>query len=210
MRSLLQPTDGCFMFFDHNRFFDLRLFSLAGRPSLFLDRDGTVNIDNGYTHKVDDLMLISGVGQAIARANFECIPVVLVTNQSGVGRGYYTWDSFVLFQDALDLELRRFRARIDLVLACGCAPFEPDPFGWRKPLPGMINFGCDLIDAEKGRSWMVGDQVSDIIAACSAGLRGGMIIGRPDVKAWFGGAFEISGRETAAAAIDAAIDMIIE
>src|SRR5580704_545664 len=90
----------------------------AGRPALFLDRDGVVVVDTNYLGQVEEMQLIAGSAEAIARCNILGIPVVLVTNQSGIARGYYDWKGFQAVQTALSAELDREGAHLDAVLAC--------------------------------------------------------------------------------------------
>src|SRR5262250_1484961 len=89
---------------------------VAGRSALFLDRDGAVIEDTGY------LVPIPGAAKVIAAANQRGSPVVMVTNQSGIGRGYYSWTEFKCVQDALLAMLAAQGARIDAVYACAHHP----------------------------------------------------------------------------------------
>ena len=77
----------------------------ADRPALFLDRDGVIVVDTNYLGRVEDLRMIAGSAAAIARCNALGIPVVLVTNQSGIARGYYDWNGFEAVQAAMSEEL---------------------------------------------------------------------------------------------------------
>src|SRR5947207_6199998 len=75
--------------------------SARGHPALFLDRDGTIIVDTGYLRRVEDIAVIPRAAKVIAAANHRNIPVVMVTNQAGIGRGYYTWTDFKLVQEAI-------------------------------------------------------------------------------------------------------------
>src|SRR5262249_43011180 len=92
------------------------------RPALFLDRDGAVVEDNGYLHRVDDIVVLPGAAKVIAAANRRSVPVIMVTNQSGIGRGYYGWAEFKSVQDAIFASLAIEGARIDAVYACAHHP----------------------------------------------------------------------------------------
>src|SRR5262249_61259521 len=70
-----------------------------GRAALFLDRDGAIVEDTGYLRRVDDIVVIPGAAEVIAAANQRSVPVIMVTNQSGIGRGYYGWAEFKSVQD---------------------------------------------------------------------------------------------------------------
>src|SRR5580692_3759569 len=88
----------------------------VGRPALFLDRDGVVVVDTNYLGRVEDLQMIAGSAEAIARCNALEIPVVLVTNQSGIARGHYDWNGFQSVQAAIAAELARAGGHLDAVL----------------------------------------------------------------------------------------------
>jgi D-glycero-D-manno-heptose 1,7-bisphosphate phosphatase len=155
--------------------------NFAGRPALFLDRDGVVVVDTNYLGQVEEMQLITGSAGAIARCNILGIPVVLVTNQSGIARGYYDWKGFQAVQTALSAELDREGAHLDAVLACayhkdGNDPLRTDNHPWRKPNPGMIVTAAERMGLNLPRSWIVGDQVHDLAAGRAAGLAGGTLL----------------------------------
>ena len=113
----------------------------AGRPALFLDRDGVIVADTHFVGRAEDLRMIEGAASAIARCNALKIPVVVVTNQSGIARGYYDWDGFRAVQAGLSTALAAAGAHLDAVLACayhaeGFAPLRVANHPWRKPNPG--------------------------------------------------------------------------
>src|SRR5215472_16773822 len=93
-----------------------------GRAALFLDRDGTVVEDTGYLHRVDDIVVMPGAAEVIAAANQRSVPVIMVTNQSGIRRAYYRWTEFKSVQDAIVASLATAVARIDAVYACAHHP----------------------------------------------------------------------------------------
>ncbi|HWE50081.1 MAG TPA: HAD-IIIA family hydrolase [Bryobacteraceae bacterium] len=142
----------------------------AARPALFLDRDGVVIEEKHYLSRPEDVVLIPGAAEIIAEANRRDIPVVLVTNQSGIGQGFYGWDAFVAVEAAMEDELARLNARIDAVLAC---PFYPEHPA-RKPQPGMLLAAAPALNLDLAGSWIVGDHASDMEAGLNAGLRGGL------------------------------------
>jgi D-glycero-D-manno-heptose 1,7-bisphosphate phosphatase len=155
------------------------------RGALFLDRDGVVVADTRYLGRPEDLRMMEGAASAIARCNALDIPVVLVTNQSGIARGYYDWDGFCAVQAALSAELTAAGAHLDAVLACayhadGNEPLRNANHPWRKPNPGMIFAARDRLEIDLSRSWIIGDTVSDIAAGAAAGLAGGILLAAPD------------------------------
>jgi D-glycero-D-manno-heptose 1,7-bisphosphate phosphatase len=154
---------------------------LAGRPALFLDRDGVIVEDTGYLGRAADLRVIPGAAAAIAACNRNAIPVVLITNQSGIGRGTYGWDGFRAVQAALARALAEADARLDAVLACAYHPEGREPYrvaghSWRKPNPGMLLEAAGRLKLDLGRSWVVGDRATDIEAGRAAALAGGVLV----------------------------------
>ncbi len=147
-------------------------------PALFLDRDGVVVVETRYLHEVEKTELIPGAGETIALANQRGIHVVLVTNQSGVGRGYYGWAEFHAVQEKIMADLAAFGARVDAVCACpyhpdAVAPYDRDHAD-RKPNPGMLLKATAALDIQLAPSWIVGDLPTDMGAGRSAGLSGGL------------------------------------
>lgn len=179
------------------RFWSLMLIDHAGlwcqidcapvrhRAALFLDRDGVVVADTRYLGRAEDLRMLEGAASAIARCNALHIPVVLVTNQAGIARGYYDWDGFRAVQAALSAVLAAAGAHLDAVLACayhrdGKSPLRQDNHLWRKPNPGMLLAAAERMDLDLSRSWIVGDSVSDIAAGSAASLAGGTLLAATD------------------------------
>jgi D-glycero-D-manno-heptose 1,7-bisphosphate phosphatase len=150
-----------------------------GRPALFLDRDGALVEEAQYLSRAENISIIPGAAEVIAAANKQGVPVVVVTNQAGIGRGYYEWADFKTVQDALIAALAAEGADINAVYACahhpqaqGCFAHADHPA--RKPNPGMLlqagsDFGLDLKS-----SWLVGDKAIDVEAAKRAGIAGAL------------------------------------
>jgi len=190
------PADGCF---DESVGIWIRVSSrptAAPRPALFLDRDGVIVEDPGYLSRPADLKLIPGAAGIIALANRRGIPVVEVTNQAGVGRGYYGWREFTEVEAALADALGREAAAIDAVFACpyhrdGVHPWAHPDHPARKPRPGMLLAAERLLNLDLKRSWIVGDRLDDLLAGYHAGLRGALHVltgvgadERPAVAQW--------------------------
>jgi D-glycero-D-manno-heptose 1,7-bisphosphate phosphatase len=153
----------------------------AGRPALFLDRDGVIVADTHYLGRAEDMRLLEGAGAAIARCNALRIPVVVVTNQSGIARGYFDWDGFRAVQEALSNALLAVGAHIDAVFACayhadGSQHLRIAGHPWRKPNPGMILTAGNRMNIELSRSWIIGDRMHDMAAGMAAGLAGGTLL----------------------------------
>lgn len=151
----------------------------ALRPALFFDRDGVLNADDGgYTHRVEDLAWMPGAKAAVKAANDAGWLTVVVTNQSGVGRGYYTPEHVEAFHAAMTVELADAGARIDGWYACFHHP-EAVYLQWRhpdhpdrKPNPGMLLRAADELGIDLTRSVLIGDRGSDVEAARRAGAGG--------------------------------------
>lgn len=149
------------------------------RPAVFLDRDGVIVEEVGYLHKVQDIALIPSAPEAVARLNAAGILVILVTNQAGIGRGYYTWAEFEQVQSEIEARLRP--GIVDGVWACGyhgeggIGGFRQD-HPWRKPHPGMLLDAAEVMGIDLARSWLIGDKVLDIECAVEAGLQGAVLV----------------------------------
>jgi D-glycero-D-manno-heptose 1,7-bisphosphate phosphatase len=151
----------------------------SGRPALFLDRDGVVVQEARYLHRIEDIRVIPGAAKVIAAANKRSIPVIMVTNQSGIGRGHYGWAEFKSVQDAIVASLAAEGARIGAVYACA---HHPEAEGFlahpnhpsRKPNPGMLLQAASDLTLDLKSSWLVGDKAADIDAAKRAGIAGAL------------------------------------
>lgn len=147
------------------------------RPALFLDRDGVVVDDPGYLSKPEDVVLLPGAAAAIAAINRAGWPVIVNTNQSGVGRGYFGWSAFAAVQAAVSAQLARHGAHLDMVIACPYHPEAEGPFRrgdhpWQKPRTGMIEAAAKALPIDLASSWIVGDRARDLVAGRDAGLAG--------------------------------------
>jgi len=150
----------------------------AARPALFLDRDGVLNEDPGYVHRWEDFRWIPGAREAVAAFNAAGWWVFVVTNQSGVGRGYYTEADVRALHGEMSRSLAEAGGRIDAYYYCPQHPEateaayrHPDPPD-RKPNPGMLLKAMADWPVDRGRSVMVGDKDADLEAARRAGVRG--------------------------------------
>jgi D-glycero-D-manno-heptose 1,7-bisphosphate phosphatase len=148
---------------------------------LFLDRDGAIVEDTGYLSRVDDVVLIPGAAQVIATANQHSVAVIMVTNQSGIGRGYYGWAEFKSVQEAIIALLASEGARIDAVYACAHHPQAEGNFAHpdhpaRKPNPGMLLQAASALTLDLKSSWLIGDKADDVEAAKRAGTAGALLV----------------------------------
>jgi D-glycero-D-manno-heptose 1,7-bisphosphate phosphatase len=164
---------------------DMQLQSTKARSALFLDRDGIINIDRGYVYKIEEFEFASGIFdltkfwvQEIGR------PIIVTSNQSGIGRGYFDESAFAELTDWMCNRFAAEGAPIARVYHCpfhpqhGVGSYKADHF-WRKPAPGMFLQAAADFDLDLGHCVAVGDQLTDIEAAAAAGI-GLRILVRPE------------------------------
>ena len=145
------------------------------KSALLLDRDGVINIDYGYVHSMDNFKYMQGAKEIIKMANDLGILVIVVTNQSGIARGYYTEDEFNLFTEEINEDLKNFGAHIDATYFCPHHPKEGigdlrTNCNCRKPKTGLIMKAIKEWNLDKNKCFLIGDKDSDIIAANRCGI----------------------------------------
>ena len=153
----------------------------ARRPALFLDRDGVIVDEVDYLSRVEDVQLIDSAAKVIAAANLRGIPVVVVTNQSGIGQGLFGWDAFIAVQTRILADLAAKGALVDGVFACphhpkALPPYDHPDHPARKPNPGMLLDAAGRLPLDLATSWIIGDRTRDLAAGCHAGLAGGLLV----------------------------------
>jgi D-glycero-D-manno-heptose 1,7-bisphosphate phosphatase len=150
------------------------------RPGVFLDRDGTVIEERHFLSRPDDVVLLTTAGETIARLNSLGIPVAVVTNQSGIARGYFSEDRIVEVHARLDELLAPFGARIDSYQYCPHHPVEGIgtyriDCECRKPKPGMLIRAAGELGIDLSKSLMVGDRLGDLEAGANAGCHSALV-----------------------------------
>jgi len=179
--------------------------SAAARPAVFLDRDGTLIHDRHYLSDPDGVELLPGAAEAVARLNRAGLFVVLVTNQSGIGRGMYGEDEYRAVHARLAELLAAEDARLDADYHCPLAPDAPDPGAMRKPGAGMFLQAAREHGLDPAASWYVGDRARDVAPAGALGGRGILVRGaqtEPD-------AAESRGVIAVVDSLAAAVDLIL-
>lgn len=152
------------------------------RAALFLDRDGVINVERNYVHRVEDVEFIDGIFTLCQAAKNAGLAIVVVTNQAGIGRGYYTEDQFRTLMDWMKERFAERGVVIDAVYFCpfhpehGVGVYKQDSFD-RKPNPGMILRAQADLDIDLGASCLIGDKASDIAAARAAGVGTAVLFG---------------------------------
>ena len=146
------------------------------QPALFLDRDGVVNHEIGYLHRAEDVTFVPGIFSLCRTAQSLGYKLIIVTNQAGIARGFYTTQDFENLMDIIRDEFEKERILLDAVYHC---PYHPEhgigefrrEHPDRKPSPGMLLRAARDLALDLPRSILIGDRCSDIAAAHAAGLR---------------------------------------
>lgn len=144
------------------------------KSAVFLDRDGTINEQMGYINHTCRFQLLPGAGQAIKRLNDANIPVIVVSNQSGLARGYFPEELLVEVHNKMHTLLAEEGARVDAIYYC---PHHPEAkekrfresCDCRKPKPGLILQASKELGLDPEKSFVVGDRWSDIKTAANCG-----------------------------------------
>lgn len=160
------------------------------KAAVFLDRDGTINEQMGYINHLSRFHLLPGVADAIRLLNDHSIPVFVVTNQSGLARGYFPAALLVAVHDAMTERLQASGAKLDGIYVC---PHHPEAkeeryrldCPCRKPKPGLFRQAAAEHGLDLTRSYAVGDRWSDLKAAAACGAQGVLVLtgyGRGDYE----------------------------
>ncbi|MFD2179238.1 D-glycero-beta-D-manno-heptose 1,7-bisphosphate 7-phosphatase [Veronia pacifica] len=143
------------------------------KPAVFIDRDGVINVDHGYVINVDDFEYIEGVFDACRAMKEMGYLLVLVTNQSGIARGYYSEDDFLTLTEWMDWNFADKGVDFDGIYYCPHHPeSDSEKYGQdcecRKPKPGMFTSARDFLKIDMANSVMIGDKADDMRAAGAA------------------------------------------
>ena len=142
--------------------------------AVFLDRDGTLNEDHGYVTSPEQLVVFPGVPKALARLNHLGVRVILITNQSAIGRGFMTVQDLQRIHQKLEDLLRAQDGTLDNVYYCPHHPNEG--CDCRKPNIAMIQQAAEYYSLNLSRCYLVGDKCSDLEAAHKAGVSGVLVM----------------------------------
>ena len=144
-------------------------------PAIFLDRDGTINVDHGYVHEIDEFEFIDGVIDAMRELKKMGYALIIVTNQSGIARGKFTEAQFETLTEWMDWSLADRDVELDGIYYC---PHHPQ--GTVKSIvrsatvvnriPGMFISARDFLHIDMAASYMVGDKIEDMQAAAAANV----------------------------------------
>ncbi len=172
------------------------------RAALFLDRDGVLNENRpGHVRRWEEYRFLPGVLGALARAARSDLAIVVVTNQSVIGRGFATRDVVDDIHRRMTAEIVASGGRVDAVYLCPHAP--EDGCACRKPRPGMLLAAARDLGLDLAGSWMVGDAATDVEVARAAGVRPVLVLsGR-------GGPWDVGPEVPVAADLTAALNAFI-
>lgn len=154
--------------------------------AIFLDRDGTINVERNYLYRCEEFAFIPGVPQALRRLQDSGYLLVVVTNQSGVARGYFNLADVEKLHEYMHHLLLEYGVTLDGVYVCPHHPagVKDNPFSivcdCRKGLPGMLLTAADDLAIDLSRSYMIGDKESDLEAGYSAGCHPFLVISDDD------------------------------
>jgi D-glycero-D-manno-heptose 1,7-bisphosphate phosphatase len=128
----------------------------------FLDRDGTIIHDVDYISRPEDVRLLPGAAEAIRSLNAANLPVVVVSNQSGIGRGYFSYEDYERVQTRIENVLRAEGAHLDATYICPHAPVDPPACSCRKPAVGLFEQAARDHGLDLAGSWYAGDKWRDV------------------------------------------------
>lgn len=146
------------------------------KKTVFLDRDGTINIEKNYLYKPEEFEFIKNAPEAIKLLKDHGYQVIVVTNQAGVARGYYTEEDVKHLHTYINEQLRKWDTSIDAFYYCphhptaGIGKYRVE-CNCRKPKTGMFEQACRDFEVDKEHSWMIGDNKGDIEAGKNFGLK---------------------------------------
>ncbi len=137
--------------------------------TVFIDRDGTISRDVPYCRRPEDFELLPGVAEGIRLLNEHGFKVVVITNQSGIARGYFTEEMLAEIHDTMRSELAKYGAHLDAIYYC---PHHPDSHcSCRKPQPAMLLRAAQELDLDLSHSYVIGDSDMDIQVGKTAGCK---------------------------------------
>lgn len=154
-----------------NFFYNNKIFlpkNNKARPALFLDRDGVIIKEKHFISKSSEVQLEEGIKDLIDLANILNLPIVIITNQSGIARKLIKWDDYFKVTEKM-INLINEDNTLIAIYANGLETKSPD-FSWRKPSPSMLLNAANYLKLDLSKSFIIGDRLSDLIAGLNAGL----------------------------------------
>jgi len=142
--------------------------------SIFLDRDGVINKEKNYLFKIEDFEFIDGVFDSCEYLQNLGFKLIIITNQSGISRGLYSENDFLILNDWMVNKFRKKSIEILDVFYCPHSPY--DNCNCRKPKPGMLIEAKNKYNIDMEKSWLIGDKENDIKAANNAGIKNTILV----------------------------------
>ena len=144
--------------------------------AIFLDRDGTINFDSGYTHKIEDLEFIDSAIRGLQRMRHLGYKFIVATNQAGIAKGKFTEEDYFVFREEMHKRLKENGIIISAEYFCphyseGAIEKYKINCNCRKPKTGMLEQAAKDFNLDLKKCWMIGDSISDILAGKNAGCR---------------------------------------
>lgn len=140
-----------------------------GNKAVFIDRDGTINIDGPYLDNPDRFEMYLGVGEGVKKLKDDGFKILVMTNQSGIARGYFTEDILLNIHERMKMEFIKFDVKLDRIYYC---PHHPDDdCDCRKPKTGLFEKAIEEHDIDVNQSYMIGDKILDVEAGQKIGVK---------------------------------------
>ncbi len=156
------------------------LIKTEKKKIIFLDRDGVINHDYGYVHEIEKFHFIDGVFEACKYFINLGYEIIIITNQSGIGRNYYSEDDFFKLTTYM---LQKFKENgMNILNTYYCPHLPTDNCTCRKPNIGMIKKACSDFEIDLNKSWLIGDKMSDIQTAINANIKNHILISHENNK----------------------------
>src|SRR6266704_253381 len=142
--------------------------------AVFLDRDGTLIVDKDYLSRPEEVVMLAGVGDALRKLQRAGFKLFVVSNQSGVGRGYFTMAEVEKVNERICDELSKGGVRFEKIYVAPEAPGQPSR--GRKPSPQFLFDARDEFEMDLGQSYMIGDKLIDLECGWNAGVKGSILV----------------------------------
>jgi D-glycero-D-manno-heptose 1,7-bisphosphate phosphatase len=180
------------------------------RAAVFLDRDGTIIVDHHYIAQPEQVALLPGAARAVKRLNDAGLPIVVVTNQSGIGRGYFTRAEYDRVHARMVELLAAEGARIEAAYMCPHHPDVDGPCECRKPGSLLYRQAAEEHGLDVRQSWLIGDNARDVMPARTLGARGILIPTHETPMAAVDEVRKEMGERAIARSLDEAVDRVLE
>jgi D-glycero-D-manno-heptose 1,7-bisphosphate phosphatase len=142
--------------------------------TIFLDRDGVINKEVNYLHKIEEFEFIDGVFEACKYFNSIEYEIIVVTNQSGISRGFYSENDYISLTNWIRAQFKK--NEVELLDILHCPHNSQSNCGCRKPMPGMFLKAKNKYDIDMTNSWAIGDKEVDIVAANKSGISNTVLV----------------------------------